>query len=311
VLAFLGVVFLGGINGTAIKITNLELGPFWGATLRFGLASLIFFALVLVRRVPLPRGRRLAGSMLYGLLAFGMTFALVSWALVTAPAGIAQIVLALVPLLTLGFAAAVGLERLRLQNVAGAVIALGGIILVFADQIGSSVPIPQLLALVLAAASLSAGNVVVKRFPRSEPTANNAVGMGTGALLLLALAAVFGDSFVVPRLTETWLALGYLVIVGSVVVFTLFLYVIARWTASATSYSMLLMPLVAVVVAAVRFGEPITLPVIGGGALVMAGVYIGAFAPTLARPLPGLFKRAPRTHNAPAGPPVLQSPNCP
>ena len=84
------------------------------------------------------------------------------------------------------------------------------------------------------------------------------------------------------------------VVVGSVVVFTLFLFVISRWTASATSYSMLLMPLVAVVVAALRLGEPITPAVVAGGALVLIGVYLGAFAPSLARPLPGLTKRVPR-----------------
>jgi drug/metabolite transporter (DMT)-like permease len=100
-------------------------------------------------------------------------------------------------------------------------------------------------------------------------------------------------------------------VVGSVIVFTLYLYVIVRWTASATSYSMLLMPLVAVVVASFRFGEPITLAVLAGGALVLVGVYFGAFAPSVARPLPGLLRRVPRTAGASVGPPTLQNPNCP
>ena len=310
-LAFIGIVVLGGVNGTSIKIMNHELGPFWGATLRFGFASLILFGAVLVRRVPLPRGRQLTGSVLYGLLSFGVTFALVSWALVYAPAGVAQIILALVPLLTLLLAVAQGLERFRMQSLVGSLVAITGVALVFADRLVGSVELLPMLALLAAAFSIAEANVVVKRFPRADPTANNAVAMGAGAVFLFALAVVFGDRLALPQLAGTWLALGYLVVIGSVVVFTLYLYVIARWTASATSYSLLLMPLVAVVVASIALGEEITAVDVAGGVLVLTGVYLGAFAPSSRRPLPGLLHRVPRRRGATLGPPLLETPNCP
>ena len=53
------------------------------------------------------------------------------------------------------------------------------------------------------------------------------------------------------------------------------------------------MPLVAVVAAAIVVGEPITPLLIIGGALVLAGVYLGAFNATPRRPLPELFHRTP------------------
>ena len=311
VLAFVGIVVLGGVNGTAIKIANLELGPFWSATLRFGLASLIFFVIVAVRRVPLPRGRRLAGSILYGLLAFGVTFALVNWGLVAVPVGLAQILLALVPLLTLLLAIALRMERFRVQSFGGSLLALGGVGLVFVERIGGDAPLPHLLALFLAATLVAMASLIVKRLPRVEPVANNAVAMGVGALVLLGLSVVLGDRLSVPQSASTWLALGYLVLAGSVIVFSLYLFVIVRWTASATSYAMLLMPLVAVVVASAALGERITIAMLIGGALVLGGVYLGAFAPTLARPLPGLFRRARKVAGATAGPQALSSPNCP
>lgn len=310
-LAFMAIVVLGGVNGTAIKVTNPELGPFWGAALRFGLASVIFFTLVFIRRVPLPRGRRLAASMFYGILAFGTTFALVNWGLVQTPAGVAQIVLALVPLMTLLLASAQGLERLRLQNIAGSIVAIAGVALVFVERLGASLALLPILAILLAALSLAESNVVVKRFPRTSPLANNAVAMGTGAAMLLGISLLAGERPVLPQSPQGWLGLSYLVVIGSVVVFTLYLYVIVRWTASATSYALLLMPLVAVAVAAVTLGEPITWAVVVGGALVLAGVYLGAFAPSFARPLPGFFRREPRRGGSPAGPPALQTPNCP
>jgi hypothetical protein len=58
--AFAVVVTLGAGNFLAVRMSNLELPPFWGAGLRFGLAALSFVAIVLVLRLPWPRGRELA-----------------------------------------------------------------------------------------------------------------------------------------------------------------------------------------------------------------------------------------------------------
>lgn len=311
-LAFLGIVVLGGVNGTAIRIGSEELAPFWAASLRFALAGVIFLGIVAVRRVPFPRGWALAGSLLYGLLGLGVPFALVYWALTTVPAGMAQVVLALVPLLTLLLAVAVGIEHFRIQGVVGALIAISGVVVVFSERIGSAVPIGSLLAVLGAAFAMALGNVVVKRFPHSHPLSNNTVAMSVGALVLFGLALIAGESLALPTRVSTVLGLAYLVVIGSVVVFTLYLIVIDRWTASATSYSLLLMPLVAIVVAAALLGEPITAALIVGGALVLAGVYVGAFSPSLKRPVPEFLRRPiPTSATAAAGPPALQTPNCP
>jgi len=314
-IAFLGIVILGGFNGISIRLGNAELAPFWGAALRFALAAAVFFAIVAVRHVPLPRGGALVGSVLYGVLGFGVTYALVYYGLVEAPAGLAQVTLALVPLLTLLLAVVHGIERFKVQSAAGSLLAIVGVGLVFSERMGSSVPLVSLLAILAAAFAIAEATVVVKRFPHSHPVANNAVAMAVGAALLLALSLLTGEPKQIPSHVPTLLALAYLVLIGSVVVFTLYLIVIERWTASATTYSLLLMPLVSVVAAAVLLNEPITPLLVVGGGLVLAGVYVGAFAPSAARPLPGLFHR-PRPAPtglvvATEGPPTLISPNCP
>jgi drug/metabolite transporter (DMT)-like permease len=308
-LAFAGIVGLGGLNGISISVINDELYPFWGATLRFGLAALVFLALVGLRQVGLPRGRPLIGSTLYGALGFGVTFALASYALVDVPPGFAQVILALVPLLTLLLAVVQGLERWRWQSAFGSVVALLGVVLVVGERlIVGALPLVPVLAILAAAIAIAESSVLVKLFPRSHPLSHNAVAMSVGALILVALSLVTGEAWAVPTQQPTLLAIGYLVLVGSVVVFMLFLIVIERWTASATSYALLLMPLVTVVASALLRGEQITTGLIGGGALVLVGVYLGAFAPSLAVPLPGLLRRRPA--DAP-GPPALETPNCP
>lgn len=307
--AFAGIVLFGGLNGVSISTVNDELDPFWGAALRFGLAAVVFMSLVALRRASLPRGRALTGSVLYGALAFGVAFAFVAYALVVVPPGLAQVILSLVPLLTLLLAVVHGLERWRWQSAFGSLLALVGVVLIVGERlVVGTLPLLPMLAVVGSAVAIAESSVLVKLFPRSHPLAHNGVAMGVGALLLLALSFVAAERRAVPTQPPTLLATGYLVIVGSVIVFMLFLFVIERWSASATSYSLLLMPLVAVVASAALRGEEITVALVGGGALVVVGVYLGAFAPSFAVPLPGLLRR-PR---APVerGPPALESP-CP
>ncbi|MDP8905125.1 MAG: EamA family transporter [Chloroflexota bacterium] len=317
-IAFVGIVAVGGLNGVAIKFSNAELAPFWGAALRFALASVLLFGFVALRRLALPRGRALLGSVLYGVLSFAAGYALAYWALLTTPAGVAMVILAMVPLLTLLLAVAVGLEKFRLQSAVGALVAAGGIAFIFADRLGSTAPaaLAGMLAIVGAAFAIAATNIVVKRFPRPHPVVNNALAMGLGAALLFALSLLAGESLAIPQEAPTLAAVGYLVVIGSAALFMLFLYVLERWTASATSYTLLLMPLVTATAAALLLDEALTPALLVGSGFVLGGVYVGAFAPSLALPLPGLLRRphpvaAGTVAREEAAPPELVTPSCP
>ncbi len=106
--------------------------------------------------------------------------------------------------------------------------------------------------------------------------ATNAVALTTGAPLLMVLSRLRGEEWALPTTWNTWAAFGYLVLIGSVGVSTLYLTVLSRWTASATSYIFLLMPATTVVIAAVVAGEVVTTSFFIGTALVLAGVWLGA-----------------------------------
>jgi hypothetical protein len=66
------------------------------------------------------------------------------------------------------------------------------------------------------------------------------------------------------------------VVLGSIVLFVTYHFVLRRWTASGTSYVFVLFPVVAVAFAALFQDERITLGLVVGGLLVIAGVYVGA-----------------------------------
>jgi len=281
-IAFVATAFCGGANAVAIRLGNAELAPFWGASLRFLLAGLILVVVVGVTRRALPRGRALAGVVIYGALNFFAAYMFAYWALQEVTAGTAQVVLAIVPLLTLGLAVAQGVERFRLRGAAGGALAAAGIALVFRDRVDVTSP-SALAALVAGAFCIAEVAIVVKRFPRVDPVVMNALGMTIGGGLLLALSVVTSEPHALPTEPRTWASLAYLVVVGSIGLFILYLFVLRRWTATGTSYLMLLMPLITVALGTIILGEAVSPAFLVGGLFVLAGVYVGAIAPA-ARP---------------------------
>jgi drug/metabolite transporter (DMT)-like permease len=285
--AFAGVVLLGGSNFVAVRFSNLELAPFWGAGLRFTLAALVLFSAVVLGRFPLPRGRALGGAVLYGVLGFGVTYAIGYWALRSVPAGNAAVVLAMAPLFTVLLAWVHGQQRLHWRDVAGAGLALAGIGVMFSASIRADVPALPLLGMLVMALCFAEATVVAKQFPRSHPVSTNAIAMGIGAAVLLVLSLVIGEPRVMPSRAPTWIALAYLVLLGSSAGFVLYLYVLRRWSASAAANQFVLFPLVAIALAAWLERAPVTASLLLGAGIALSGVYVGVIAqPPAVRPCP-------------------------
>ena len=278
-IAFIVSTILGGNNAIAVRFSNVELPPFFGAAIRFAAAAAILFLVVLVLRLPLPKGRALFGVAIFGALQFGISYALMYWSLLQVPAGLFQVILALVPLLTFVFAILHRQERFQWRALAGGLLAVGGIAYIFRDRLIDDFPLLPLLAVVLAAACIAESVVLFKSFPKSHPITTNALAMAVGAGILFAASLIAQEVPVLPTLPATWTALVYLILFGSVGTFVLALYVLTRWTASATSYSLVLMPIVTILFAAWLTDETLTASLLIGGLFVLAGVYIGALAP--------------------------------
>jgi drug/metabolite transporter (DMT)-like permease len=264
--AFLVSAVLAGGNGVGIRFSNRELDPLWGAGLRFGLSAALFLGLMAALRLELPRGRALGGAVLYGVLQFG--------------AGFGQILLALVPLLTLLLAVAERQERLRVSALLGSVVALVGVVVMSRAPLREAVPIVSVIAALGSALCFAQASVLVRWLPQVHPVTTNAVGTTAGATVLVLASLVVGEAIAMPGETDTWLALAYLVVLGTVVVFVLNLVVLARWAASRFAYLFVLVPIVTVVLSAWLDDEPVGSGLLLGGVLVLGGVYVGALRRT-------------------------------
>jgi drug/metabolite transporter (DMT)-like permease len=235
----------------------------------------VFWITVLLRGISLPTGRGLLGAVLFGLLFIGANAA-AYWGLLRAPASLAGAIGAFIPLMTFFFAVAHRLERFRWRGLIGALVATAGILFGVVGGFGGAVPVLSVLALLANVTFIAEAAVVVKLFPKSHPMATNAVALTTGVPLLAIVSLLAGEEWTLPTTPNSWAAYGYLALIDSVGILSLALYVLSRWTASASSYAFLLIPVSSVVIAALLLGEVITISFVVGAALVIAGVWVGA-----------------------------------
>ena len=276
--AFAGAVAIGGSNFIAVKFSNDELDPLFGAGLRFAAAAVLLVVLVRLQRLTVPRGWELLGPALYGLLGFGVSYGLLYYALQGLSAGTTAVFMATTPLITLVLAVLHRQERFTVRGVVGGVLAVGGLAVISVDSLGGDLRPTYLVAALLGVVAVAESSVLLKGFPQAHPITTNAVGMVAGAALLLGGSLAFGEEWAAPPDAQTWFVLSWLVVPGSIGLFALFVFVIKRWTASATVYALTLMPVVAITLGALLADEDVTLELVAGGALVMAAVYVGALS---------------------------------
>jgi drug/metabolite transporter (DMT)-like permease len=270
-------------NPVAVRISDRELDPWWGACLRFAVAAVIFAAIAAGLRLSLPRGRELAGAFVFGVLNYAGGVGLAYYAFVHIHAGLGQILFALSPLATLLLAVLQGQERLHLRAIVGGLLALGGIALLTEAPLRGDVPLLSLLALFGSLLCVAEAAVLGRGLRQLHPVPMNVVASAAAVLVLLPVTLLAGDTVALPERAATWGALAYVVGVSSVLMFILYLVVLARWVASRVAYVFVLSPPLTVLLSAWLDNEPVASRLFLGGAVILAGVYIGALRP---RPTP-------------------------
>ncbi len=275
-IAFTIEILLAGANGVAIRFSNRELAPLWGASLRFILASVLMIALLFALKKGFPRGRALLWAIVFGCFQFAGAFGFAYYALVELHAGLGQTILALVPLATLLLAVLQRQERLKGPAVVGTLLGAVGIGLISFDPGREALPLLPVLAALASVLCFAQALVIVRKMPAMHPVVLNATAMASGAVLLIMISRIMGEPIMLPSRSETWIALAYVVVFGSVAVFLLHVFIAQHWTASRTSYVMVVIPVVTLALSAWLDQEPITGGLILGAALVLGGVYIGA-----------------------------------
>ncbi|HEU4409601.1 MAG TPA: DMT family transporter [Polyangiaceae bacterium] len=276
-LAYAACVVIWGTTFYAIRAC---IGPggyptYQAAALRFVLAALALAALAAAGRArPAPRSPAQAASIgAAGLLNF-VSYALLYKAEEAITGGLACVLYGTLPLMTALLAAATGTERASRASVAGALVSIGGVAILFQDRLEVSARQAAGVAMLLGAVTLSTCmNIVLKRKAGGvHPLAQSAWFLGATAVAMTALAAAEGRPLPWPPPPGPTLALLYLAVVGSVVAFAAYFYLIRNTSLMVASTIVLLEPLVALVVDAAWEAQPIGGAAYLGAAVTMGGV---------------------------------------
>jgi drug/metabolite transporter (DMT)-like permease len=253
VVAYVACALVWGTTWYAIRVCIGPGGypPFLSAALRFTVAALIMgVAMVLGAGKPRPGRAAVAWLGVAGVLnAAG--YALVYRAEQDIAGGVAAVLYGTMPLVTGAIAGLTGTERLRGSAVAGALVGLAGIALIFWDRMAVSADQALGVLLVLASvACASTFSVILKRHASaSSAFANTAVFFPATAAALWALAAaVERKPLPLPLPVAPTAALVYLAVLGSVVTFGAYFYLVGRVRLSTVTTLVLVEPVVALFV---------------------------------------------------------------
>lgn len=274
------LVAIWGTTWAAVRLSLSGFPPFVGASLRFLLASIVVTVLARALRQPLAGDPRLRWIWpLQAVLTFGVSYGIVYWAEQWVPSGLVSVLFATFPLFVVLYARVIlPDEQIGRLAVAGLTVGFCGVAVIFSEDMGVlGGPEVQLACLVmlLAPASAALANVLVKRWAHGlSPYALIAAPMAMSGVGLGALAAIFERGRPIDPAPVPVAAVLYLAVIGSAVTFTLYFWLLERLPATQLSMVAYGTPVIAVVLGVAAFDEPITVRIVAGAALVVAGVVL-------------------------------------
>jgi drug/metabolite transporter (DMT)-like permease len=277
----LGIVYVvWGSTYLAIRITVEDLPAMSSASWRYGVAGIILGGILAARSgwsVLRVDRRELAGAAFLGLLLPTLGNGLVSVGESNgAPSGIAALIVAAVPLWVIVYRTATG-DRPRPLTLVGVLVGFAGLVgLITSTGLGGDVAWGACLIIVFATVCWSFGSWSTPRLvlPRN-PFVTSVYEMLWGSVFLFIGALIRGEH-VMPQSAplDAWLAWSYLVVFGSVVAFTAYVWVLSAAPISLVATYAYVNPVVAVFLGWLILSEVVTPPIVVGGLVVVAAVAI-------------------------------------
>ncbi|GAA1728515.1 EamA family transporter [Nonomuraea bangladeshensis] len=273
-LAIVYVVW--GSTYLGIKFAIETMPPMLSGSLRFVVAALLLGAFLLVKNGTAPfrmSGRQLGGAALVGLLLLTGGNGMVAVAEQHISTGLAALLVASVPLWLVVFRIAAR-DRPALLTLLGVLVGFGGVAALSLSGGGETASTTGIVVILVASLSWSIGSFLSARIPMPPNVwAASAVEMAAGGLGLLVAGLSFGERLDVAAVSgRSWGGLVYLILVGSLVGFTAYTWLLGNAPISLVSTYAYVNPAVAVVLGVLVVNEVATPQMIAGGAVILVGV---------------------------------------
>jgi drug/metabolite transporter (DMT)-like permease len=281
-LAFAIIYFVWGSTFLAIRVGVREVPPLILAAMRFTIAGAVLYAWMLARGEPSPTRREWTSASALGLVIFVFDYGLLFWSEQRVPSGVAAVMLATIPaFMALSEIIFLRTQRLTLRLVIALLIGIGGVAVLMSRSLNlGGAPIDKVgaMALIFASISWSIASAMTRKLPlpSSKVMSSGAQMLSGGVLLTIAGAALgeFRNFHPAAVSREAWLSLLYLIVAGSIIGFTAYVWLIHHESPTKVGTYAYVNPIVAVLVGYFLGGEALSARTILGTLFILVSVIV-------------------------------------
>jgi drug/metabolite transporter (DMT)-like permease len=287
-LAFAIIYFVWGSTFFAIRVGVREVPPFLLADMRFLAAGVVLYAWMRAQGTPSPTSREWRSAFILAVLIFVLDYGLLFWAEKRVPSGVAAVMMATIPaFMTISEILILRTQRLTPRLALALLVGLVGVAVLVSPTMSfgeAPIDIAGACALIVAAISWSVAAALTRKLQLpSAKVMSSGSQMLAGGLLLFLTAALLGEfrGFHVEAVSRgAWLALLYLIVAGSIVAFTAYVWLLHHESPTRVGTYAYANPVVAVAVGYFLGGETIGVRTIFGTVLVLVSVMVITTTPS-------------------------------
>ncbi|MGB7848204.1 MAG: EamA family transporter [Candidatus Acidiferrum sp.] len=279
-LCFFAIYVIWGSTYLAIRYAVETIPPLYTAGIRHLCAGSILLAWALAKGLR-PTRAQIRASVVIGFFFFLIGHGSLHWAERFVPSGLAALLIAIEPIFVFVLSSAAARTwKLNGMLLAGILMGLVGVGILVGGTTGDAEHSLTLgaIAVLVGAFSWSVGIIYSRRSHLSgSPLLLSALSLLSGAVMLLFTATVAGEArgFSLSQVTgRSWLALGYLIVFGSVIAFTAYNWLLEHYSPTLVATHTYVNPVVAVVLGWAYGGEALTARVGMAAALVVMAVVL-------------------------------------
>lgn len=278
ILALCWVCFFWGTTWIASKEGVRHMPALQLVGIRQFIAGFIYVAYFLYKKTPWPKGKQWKTIFILTILNFVLSNALSTWGVKYISSGLGAIIGAIFPLWIVFITLFRG-ERIARLSILGLVVSFAGVCVIFCDYLEDFLKPDFRFGIFLSLISTvtwAFGSLYTKKKAASfNPYFSLGLQMLISSTIILAITGATGTGVSITSIpANSWWAIGYLTIIGSLLTFIAFIYMLQRLPPEINSIYAYVNPIVAVILGAIIFGEPLTMAIAIGGLITLGGLYM-------------------------------------
>jgi len=278
ILALCWISFFWGTTWIASKEGVKYMPALQLAAIRQFLGSIIYLSYFLFKKTPWPKGKQWKTIIILSILNFVLSNGLSTWGVKYISSGLGAIIGALVPFWVVIISLFRG-EKLVKLSIIGLVVGFAGVCVIFYEHLSDFLIFDFRFGIIISIIStLTWGFATLytkKKAASFNPYFSLGIQMFISSIFLFAYLGATGSAvslYAIPVIS--WVSIGYLVIFGSVLTFIAYIYALQHLPAEINSIYAYINPIIAVLLGAYIFGEPLSLAIAVGGIITLFGLYL-------------------------------------